>query len=80
MNPTPDYADIAARANASGIMVTAAGVEEIAGMLGVIDPHQVASRAGELVSQHAARLGMDTFAADVLERAIRDLPKKLARP
>lgn len=33
MNPCPDFADIAASANARGIMVTTCGVEEIAGML-----------------------------------------------
>lgn len=33
MTPAPDFADIASRAAARGIMVTAAGVEEIAGLL-----------------------------------------------
>lgn len=37
MTPAPDFADIASRAAARGIMVTAAGVEEIAGMLGILD-------------------------------------------
>lgn len=36
MTPAPDYADIASRAAARGIMVTAAGVEEIVGMLAPI--------------------------------------------
>jgi hypothetical protein len=38
MTPAPNYADIASRAAASGIMVTAAGVEEIAGMLATPSP------------------------------------------
>lgn len=37
MNPCPDFDDIAARANARGIMVTTNGVEEIAGMLAPSD-------------------------------------------
>lgn len=47
MTPAPDYSDIASRAAASGIMVTAAGVEEIAGML---------ATASDRVEKPAARL------------------------
>ncbi|WP_066681633.1 hypothetical protein [Sphingomonas sp. CCH9-E2] len=39
MTPAPDFADIASRAAARGIMVTAAGVEEIAAMLGTVSVH-----------------------------------------
>lgn len=45
MTQPPDFAAIAARANANGIMVTAAGVEEIAGLLRLGDFYEALVQA-----------------------------------
>lgn len=77
MSQAPDYAGVAARAVARDIMVTPSAVAEIADLLGGADGYAVASRAAELVSRHAARLGMDPYAAGVLTGAILKLPEVL---
>lgn len=77
MSTAPDYTSVAARAVARDIMVTPTAVAEIAEMLGGADGYAVASRAADLVSKHAARLGMDAFAAGLLTGAILALPEAL---
>lgn len=77
MSAAPDYSSVAARAVARDIMVTPTAVAEIAQLLGGADGYAVASRAAEMVAKHAARLGMDTFAAGVLTGAILALPEIL---
>lgn len=70
MTRAPDYADIAARAAARGIMVTAAGVQEIAGMLATpptdtMEQREAISDAAEMLGRYANFIR--TVRADDLE-------------